>query len=102
MDGIKERYLKKAVAEDLSERMVFVGGPRQVGKTTFALSFLKNPSIDHPAYMNWDDVHARAAILNGELPILELQGMKCWSMLVVMRQVHGLDILRNSLNALNT
>ncbi len=33
---IKERYLIKPVIEDLSQKMVFIGGPRQVGKTTFA------------------------------------------------------------------
>ena len=34
------RYLAEAVTTDLADRMVFVGGPRQVGKTTFALSQL--------------------------------------------------------------
>ena len=32
------RYLAPSVTADLAARMVFVGGPRQVGKTTFALS----------------------------------------------------------------
>lgn len=32
-----------------------VGGPRQVGKTTFALGFLgKDADEKHPAYLNWD------------------------------------------------
>ncbi|MBU1745334.1 MAG: AAA family ATPase [Proteobacteria bacterium] len=48
--------------------MIFVGGPRQVGKTTFALSFLSAPSEKHPAYLNWDDVHARQSLMRGELP----------------------------------
>ena len=48
--------------------MAFVGGPRQVGKTTFALSFLTKPSEKHPAYLNWDDVSVHPAILKGELP----------------------------------
>ena len=34
------RYLANSVSGDLADRMVFVGGPRQVGKTTFALSML--------------------------------------------------------------
>ncbi|RLC25705.1 MAG: ATP-binding protein [Deltaproteobacteria bacterium] len=48
--------------------MVFIGGPRQVGKTTFALSFLPEPSEKHPAYLNWDHVPVRSALLKGELP----------------------------------
>jgi predicted AAA+ superfamily ATPase len=48
--------------------MVFVGGPRQVGKTTFALSFLSTPSEKHPAYLNWDDVKTRPRLMRGELP----------------------------------
>jgi len=34
--------------------MLFVGGPRQVGKTTLALSLLNPASIENPAYINWD------------------------------------------------
>jgi predicted AAA+ superfamily ATPase len=62
------RYLKSPVEADLKTRMVFVGGPRQVGKTTFALSFLSTPSEKHPAYLNWDDVQARPRLMRGELP----------------------------------
>ena len=54
MKTMRERYLKKPVAEDLEDRMIFVGGPRQVGKTTFALTFLSEPTEKHPAYLNWD------------------------------------------------
>jgi hypothetical protein len=65
---ICERYLKTTVAQDLRERMVFIGGPRQVGKTTFALSFLSHPSEKHPAYLNWDNIKVRSSLLKGELP----------------------------------
>lgn len=33
-----QRYLKKHLVEDLSRKMVFLGGARQVGKTTLVLS----------------------------------------------------------------
>ncbi|MBI5242628.1 MAG: ATP-binding protein [Elusimicrobia bacterium] len=50
--------------------MVFIGGPRQVGKTTFALSLLRTPPKNetHPAYMNWDRDDHRKRLLNGEMP----------------------------------
>ena len=33
-----DRYLTNQIKNDLSEKMVFLDGPRQVGKTTLALS----------------------------------------------------------------
>lgn len=66
----EDRYLRPWIREDLKEKMVFVGGPRQVGKTTLALQCLEDkprrPS--HPAYLNWDDVSHRDRILRGQLP----------------------------------
>ena len=63
------RYINDAVTADLAETMVFVGGPRQVGKTTFALSLLgagRNESS--PAYLNWDVLADRDEILSARLP----------------------------------
>ncbi|HIJ40416.1 MAG TPA: ATP-binding protein [Deltaproteobacteria bacterium] len=68
MEKIRTRYIEKAVKTDLKSRMVFVGGPRQVGKTTFALSFLPEPGEGHPAYLNWDNVLVRSSLMKGELP----------------------------------
>ena len=68
MEKILDRYIKNAVHEDLKSRMVFVGGPRQVGKTTFALDFLADPKMKNPAYLSWDDVLTRASLMKGELP----------------------------------
>jgi len=39
---------------DLQKKMVFIGGPRQVGKTTLAQSFLENFIEGDPGYYNWD------------------------------------------------
>jgi predicted AAA+ superfamily ATPase len=33
---LENRYLLNYAMEDLEEKMVFIGGPRQVGKTTLA------------------------------------------------------------------
>ena len=63
-----DRYIHKHAARDLKTHMIFVGGPRQVGKTTFALSFLSDPSEKNPAYLNWDDIRVRPGLMRGELP----------------------------------
>jgi hypothetical protein len=65
---VAKRYLTNAVLADLPEKMVFLGGPRQVGKTTFSLNLLKTTERDHPAYLNWDVATDRLQILHGELP----------------------------------
>ncbi len=63
------RYLERAVRDALTRKMVFIGGPRQVGKTTFALGLL-GPNADetHPAYLNWDHPGVRPALRRAELP----------------------------------
>jgi predicted AAA+ superfamily ATPase len=63
-----ERYLKTRICEDLAEKMVFVGGPRQVGKTMLSLSLLEGGNESHPAYLNWDDPSSRRMLLAGALP----------------------------------
>lgn len=68
MNEIRQRYLRESVEEDLKSRMVFIGRPRQVGKTVFALGFLSPPDIKNPAYLNWDDVQVRSFLMKGELP----------------------------------
>ena len=51
-----ERYIEALVKKDIQEKMVLIGGPRQVGKTTMAFSFLGNANESHPAYLNWDSI----------------------------------------------
>ena len=64
-----DRYIAEPVTSDLAERMVFVGGPRRVGKTIFALSLLPHGSDESsPAYLNWDYLADREAILAARLP----------------------------------
>lgn len=62
------RYLKSQITADLKKKMVFLAGPRQVGKTTLALSFLQPPSVKHPAYLNWDLTATKSSLLKGVLP----------------------------------
>jgi len=63
----KERYLTDAIFEDLKEKMVFVGGARQVGKTTFAVELL-GKRFEKPAYFNWDNRSDRREILAARWP----------------------------------
>ena len=63
MENFK-RYLLPQVRKDLSRKMVFLAGPRQVGKTTLGLSL---PGARR-GYLNWDISEHRERILKGELP----------------------------------
>lgn len=65
----RQRYLAPLIKEFLSDRMVFLGGPRQVGKTSLCLHFLKGSGVESPAYLNWDDPQARQKIKVGEFPV---------------------------------
>jgi len=82
-----KRYLEDVIAEDLEEKMVFLGGPRQVGKTTLALNLLKGGSESHPAYMSWDVVASQKALLQGALPGDES--------LVILDEIHKYKGWRN-------
>lgn len=64
---MKNRYLTKFIVEDLSEKMVFVGGPRQVGKTTLA-NKLVAPHFTESAYFCWDYRLDRRKIIASDWP----------------------------------
>lgn len=64
---IKKRYLTKFVYKDLQEKMIFIGGPRQVGKTTFAVNIIADKFKNH-AYFNWDNREDRKKILKSTWP----------------------------------
>lgn len=59
-----KRYLQDQIKSDLQRKMVFLGGPRQVGKTTLAKSMLKGAA----GYLNWDIAAHREKILRWEIP----------------------------------
>lgn len=58
------RYLEEQVRRDLARKMVFVAGPRQVGKTTLALGLPGGQA----GYLNWDVPAHRERLLRGEMP----------------------------------
>ena len=60
------RYLETPISMDLDEKMVFLAGPRQVGKTTLARHLLASsgPGI----YLNWDNREDRREIRAARWP----------------------------------
>ncbi len=64
---LEKRYLHNPIIEDLQEKMVFIGGPRQVGKTTLSQEIIAT-TFKHSAYYNWDNLQDRSVILNSEWP----------------------------------
>jgi uncharacterized protein len=82
-----ERYLKKQITYDLKKKMVFLGGPRQVGKTTLS----KKISTKNYAYLNWDIDEDRENILKKNLP-----DKKLW----IFDEIHKYKKWRNYLKGL--
>ena len=81
-----KRYLAEQIQKDLEKKMVFLGGPRQVGKTTLAQSLGPLES-----YLNWDDSEDRERILRKELPKTKL-----W----IFDEIHKYKQWRNYLKGL--
>jgi predicted AAA+ superfamily ATPase len=92
MSTLSERYLTTAIKNDLREKMVFVAGPRQVGKTTLAQKLIGNYSPGHPAYLNWDDDVHRKKIKERAWPATEK--------LIVFDELHKFARWRNMLKGL--
>ena len=62
-----KRFIESSIKKDLSKKMVFLGGPRQVGKTTLAQNILKSFSYKKGKkglYLNWDFDEDRYNLLN--------------------------------------
>ncbi len=82
-----QRYITAQVEQDLARKMVFLAGPRQVGKTTLACGL---PDAD-AGYLNWDLAEHRELILRRELPATPL-----W----VFDEIHKYREWRNYLKGL--
>jgi hypothetical protein len=83
-----DRYLTKYVLEDLADKMVFIGGARQVGKTTFATKIIAK-HYSRFAYYNWDKRSDRKKIIKSDWPgdaelliLDEIHKYKRWKTLV--------------------
>ncbi len=81
------RYLEPHIKDDLKTKMVFLGGPRQVGKTTLAQCLVKNYKDGHPAYLNWDSDEHKKMIRDRQWPKSEP--------LIVLDEIHKFKNWRN-------
>ena len=57
-----KRYCEPFIYQDLTKKMVFLGGPRQVGKTTLSKALCQQ-QFSHCTYFNWDNDEDRRALL---------------------------------------
>jgi uncharacterized protein len=92
MSKLPTRYLDPFIRADLKKKMVFLGGPRQVGKTTLAQSLISAYRDGHPAYLNWDSDLDRRKIRSRE-----------WSKserLIILDEIHKFKGWRNFVKGL--
>lgn len=94
MSTFEPRYLHQQILGDLERKMVFLAGPRQVGKTTLALGL---PGAAD-GYLSWDIAEERERILRRQLPagdflvldeIHKYRGWRNWLKGIYDAQVRG-------------
>lgn len=88
----RKRYLRSPVLDALKDKMAFIGGPRQVGKTTMALSLLNSKLANKTAYLNWDKPADAARLRSAELPANEP--------LIILDEIHKFARWRNFVKGL--
>ncbi len=78
-----QRYLYNPIVRDLAKKMVFITGPRQVGKTYLSKQIMSE--FSNPQYLNYDNVIDRKIIFdmtwfkNADLLVFdEIHKMKNW------------------------
>ena len=76
-----DRYIHADVVKDLRKKMVFITGPRQVGKTFFSKSL--QGGFKNPVYLNNDDV--------SDLKIIRKRAWPLNTDLVILDEVHKMD-----------
>jgi predicted AAA+ superfamily ATPase len=92
MNKRKTRYLNSIIRDVLPRKMVFIGGPRQVGKTTMSLQFLNPSTAKNSQYLNWDRTADRKLILNDQIPLQKK--------ITVLDEIHKYKNWRNLMKGL--
>ena len=69
MSSYISRYIEPNVTEDIKRKMVFIGGPRQTGKTTLAKHLCTRWGFDAAKrYINWDSAGGRENFIRERFP----------------------------------
>jgi len=84
------RYMTIPVREDLQRKMAFIGGPRQVGKTTLA-RFLSE-EYSRNLYLNWDNSKHKIQIIKQQWP----PDIQC----LVFDEIHKFDKWKNHIKGI--
>jgi uncharacterized protein len=83
-----KRLISDTITQDLKKKMVLLSGPRQVGKTSLALSIGSDKG-----YLNWDIPEHRERILEGKLPPIKE--------LLILDEIHKYPEWRSLLKGLS-
>lgn len=95
-----KRIYEAIIREHLSEhqQMLFLAGPRQVGKSTLCLAIAE--LTDRFLYLNWDNTQHRKIILRGEteiLPLLKFDTLSSHKPIIVFDEIHKYKDWKNYL-----
>jgi predicted AAA+ superfamily ATPase len=99
MKRIYETIIKEHLAEH--QQMLFLAGPRQVGKSTLCLAVAK--LTDRFLYLNWDNLIHRKIILRGEteiLPLIKFDTLSEHKPIIVFDELHKYKDWKNYLKGL--
>ena len=99
MKRIYDEILKAHLLSE--DEMIFLSGPRQVGKTT--TSKLAANFTDRFLYLNWDNADERSQILQGPKKIIELAKLSTLSdkkPIIALDEIHKYEDWKNFLKGL--
>jgi len=93
VDRLYQHYIEKIITS--YQKMVFVSGPRQVGKTTISKKLIANLSNSY--YLNWDYAEDRDVILNNHHQLFEnsIRTISNHKPRIVFDEIHKFDDWKN-------
>lgn len=97
MGAMKERILYQKIWQKLSsyKNMVFLSGPRQSGKTTFAKIIARG--FNNQVYFNWDDIPSKKVLIRDPYFFEKVDRMDESIPLVIFDEIHKYSNWKNYL-----